>query len=980
MLEERNHTESFLAEEVSRGERLMRHHCANLPEDRRLDGVSQNDQVPGHPTNLEIYIEQSTGARLASDNAMDVLAHFVSAVPVPRDSSPQYPTYTIITHGTRFQAEVILPGNAPICCATGKIKTKKRLARQSAAFEACMQLRKKAYLNEFFMPIYQKRLPAMRNAALATGLSKGKAYSMRSKPSLWEEARGTVPTNLWVTLVDFVDGQLERPHAKLLLLTRTPLPSFPRFPIYLNNGETVTVLSTSLVLRGPIVASKHLIEKITQFTLVIFNDIFSKEYLEESEKMSYWLCPASQYVTNEGAANLPAESLVNNEILDEVVGSRAGFHWTDTMPTTSLLNKFVVDPWDGGRKFFTTHQICHDLTPNDPVPLDGVQKKGANSVLEFSVSLFKKSRGKVQWNSAQPVVTAVFSPYTTRRNLLAKPGARETSDKKVSKAYICPEPLRISALSPELATTCLMWPAIIHRFESCLISLEGTSLVGVECSPELALMAFTKDSDSSGDHDVTGEPIAVNVRSGMGENYERLEWLGDTFLKVATSISVFIMNPDENEFEFHVRRMLMLCNKNLFRASEQLKLSEFVRSKAFSRRIWYPEGLSLVRGTGVKTGDAPKPMFHDPQTHDLSQKSIADVSEALIGAAFLHARRPGVWTSQQFDNAVQTVTKLVDSEDHKMLRWDDYKETYAKMVPSYQTGFVSAVQKDLVIKLEAEHPYTWRYPRLAQVAFIHPSTPFSYVQLPNYQRLEFLGDALFDLAVVTFLFDRFPDRDPQFLTESKTSIVSNRFLGALCVKLGFHKHLRHNHSELTSSIRDYVALLEEAHAGAELLAPSQPDRLKDYWITVQDPPKCLSDIVESYIGAMFIDSGFQYSVVQDFFDRHVKFFFEDMSLFDSFAGNHPITHMTDILQNQLGCSEFRVLLRDYPGGEDGREKMLAAVLMVHDRIVEGSATTGTSGKYARVRVAKKAAEVFEGLSIVGFRASWGCTCNEKVAK
>jgi endoribonuclease Dicer len=490
-------------------------------------------------------------------------------------------------------------------------------------------------------------------------------------------------------------------------------------------------------------------------------------------------------------------------------------------------------------------------------------------------------------------------------------------------------------------------------------------------------MAFTKDSDNSGDHDVSGEPIIANVRSGMGENYERLEWLGDTFLKVATSISVFILNPDENEFEFHVRRMLMLCNKNLFRVSEQLKLFEYVRSKAFSRRLWYPEGLSLVKGTGVKTGEAPKAMFHVPQTHDLSQKSIADVSEALIGAAFLHARQPGQWTPQQFDNAVQTVTKLVGSEDHQMLRWNDYKETYSKMIPSYQTGVVSAVQKDLVAKLEAEHPYTWNFARLAQAAFIHPSVPFVYVQLPNYQRLEFLGDGLFDLAVVTFLFDRFPDKDPQFLTESKMSIVSNRFLGALCVKLGFHKHLRHQHSELTSSIRDYVALLEEAHAEAERLAPYQPDRLKDYWITVQDPPKCLSDIVESYIGAMFIDSGFQYSVVQDFFDRHVKYFFEDMSLYDSFANNHPVTRMTDLLQNQLGCSDFRVLLRDYPGGEDGREKMLAAVLMVHDRIVEGSATTGTSGRYARVRVAKKASEIFEGLSIVDFRARWGCTCDEK---
>jgi endoribonuclease Dicer len=128
---------------------------------------------------------------------------------------------------------------------------------------------------------------------------------------------------------------------------------------------------------------------------------------------------------------------------------------------------------------------------------------------------------------------------------------------------------------------------------------------------------------------------------------------------------------------------------------------------------------------------------------------------------------------------------------------------------------------------------------------------------------------------------------------------------------------------------------------------------------------------------MFIDSGFDYNVIQDFFDRHVKFFFEDMSLYDGFANNHPVTRMTDILQNQLGCSDFRILLRDYAGGEDGREKTLAAALMVHDRIVEGTATTGTSGRYARVRVAKQAGEIFEGMSPVDFKARWACTCSSR---
>jgi endoribonuclease Dicer len=980
MLEEGNHSEKFLAQKVIRGEHTMRQHCANLLPDRQLNGNIDPERLLDDAIDLDIHIEESTGARLTIGNAMAVLEHFVSAVPCSSDSRlSQCPTYAVFARGGRFQAEVILPGNSPICSATGKPQTKKQLARRSAAFEACMQLRKKAYLNEFFMPIYQKKLPAMRNAKLATGLSKGKSYPMRSKPSLWAETRGSVPDKLWATLIDLVDGELERPHRRLLFLTRTQQVNFPHFPIFLSNGQSVMVKSTNLGDRKPLDVSEHMTTKLTQFTLVIFNDVFSKEYLEEPEKMSYWLCPVNEGVTTEGATHiLPGN--IDHETLDEVVRNRKGYQWTAIMPTTFLLEKFVVDPWDGRRKFFTTREVRHDLTPDHPIPKDGVSKKDAKSILEFSLSPFKKSSGRAQLATTQPVIVAELSPYTLRRNLLAKPEAKEMTNKKLTKAYICPEPLRISAIPSDLAATCFLWPAIIHRFESCLISLEGISVVGVDCSPELALMAFTKDSDSSGDHDAD-EPVTVNISSGMGENYERLEWLGDTFLKVATSMSVYIMNPDENEFEFHVRRMLMLCNKNLFnRASDDhLKLYEYVRSKAFSRRIWYPEGLSLVRGTGVKTGDAPKPMFHGPEKHDLSQKSIADVSEALIGAAFLHARRPGRWTSQQFDNAVQTVTKLVGSQDHTMVRWEDYMATYLKAIPSYQIGHVTAVQKDLATKLEKEHPYCFRYPRLAQVAFVHPSLPFTHIQLPNYQRLEFLGDALFDLAAVTFLFDRFPDKDPHFLTESKMCIVNNRFLGALCVKLGFHRHIRHHHSELQGQISDYAVLLAEAHSEAQRLAQEQdqPHRLRDYWTTVQDPPKCLADVLESFCGAMFIDSGFDYNVIQDFFDRHVKFFFEDMSLYDGFANNHPVTRMTDILQNQLGCSDFRILLRDYAGGEDGREKTLAAALMVHDRIVEGTATTGTSGRYARVRVAKQAGEIFEGMSPVDFKARWACTCSSR---
>jgi endoribonuclease Dicer len=90
----------------------------------------------------------------------------------------------------------------------------------------------------------------------------------------------------------------------------------------------------------------------------------------------------------------------------------------------------------------------------------------------------------------------------------------------------------------------------------------------------------TKDSDNTEDH---GEE-QIKYKSGMGPNYERLEFMGDCFLKMATTISTFILKADELEFEMHVRRMCMLCNSNLLNnGAKPHSLWEYVRSMAFSR-------------------------------------------------------------------------------------------------------------------------------------------------------------------------------------------------------------------------------------------------------------------------------------------------------------------------------------------------------------------------------------------------------------
>jgi endoribonuclease Dicer len=116
-----------------------------------------------------------------------------------------------------------------------------------------------------------------------------------------------------------------------------------------------------------------------------------------------------------------------------------------------------------------------------------------------------------------------------------------------------------------------------------LIAREGCELLGLDIKAEYALEAFTKDSDNTEEH----RGLQIHVQRGMGKNYERLELLGDSVLKMATSISLFAQNPDDNEYDYHVNRMCLICNKNLFATATQKKLYEWIRSRGFSRYIIY---------------------------------------------------------------------------------------------------------------------------------------------------------------------------------------------------------------------------------------------------------------------------------------------------------------------------------------------------------------------------------------------------------
>ncbi|KAF2754590.1 dicer-like protein 1 [Pseudovirgaria hyperparasitica] len=950
MVEHGNYTQVETVLQSRQYEEIMRRFCESLPEDRLLDRKSENlEAALSEERGLRSYTDAKSGARLTYRLSLAVLAHFVDCLPKQGEMDVEaQPIYTTFSTGGKYRCEVVLPAHSPVSSATGRLYSRKITARCSAAFEACIMLRQKMFLDECLLPIYAKVLPAMRNAKLALDMNSKNLYPIKMKPDFWAHGRGQVPTTAYLTLLDVSDG-LDRPHSPLGLLTRKPLPSFPRFPIFMDDGKRTDVISVS-VLEG-ISITEDDAEGLTAFTLRVYSDLFAKTFEHDTAKMSYWLAPLGLTSEQISAGNLSGD-LIDWGLIHQTVRQQS-LEWKEDMPNEFLSDRFLVDVWDGGRRYYSL-EVAPEYQAQDVVEQ---VKKGAKKVqqrvIDYTVSLFNKSAAyhRDRWNMNQPVLRVERTSF--RRNLLAPPEAKERDPEK--QVYVCPEPLRISIIPPETAVFCYAFPAIIHRLESYLVALEATQILGLDIGPEFALEAMTKDSDNTDEH----ENVQNNFRRGMGSNYERLEFIGDCFLKMAASIALYVQKPEDNEFFQHCERMTMTSNKNLFETAIRLRLPEHVRSFAFSRRLWYPDSITLLGGKGHKAKDGEGPQI---QKHSLGDKTVADVCEAFIGAAYMQHNDPNHWVGKHWDNAVKAVTALVSSDIHAQTCWADYFASYK--VPPWQICEVRPQQSAMAAAIESKHPYHFNYPRLLRSAFMHASYGTAIERIPSYERLEFLGDSLLDMVFINDIFYRFPHADPQWLTEHKMPMVSNKFLAALCVRLRFYPHIKRNAAKLDSNIKEWVDEITEL----ERASKGEPD----YWTAAKEPPKALADVVEAFVGALFVDSGFDFSQVQRFYDLHVKWFFADMSVYDAFANNHPTTRLQNLLSVNLGCREYRIATRPLESVLPGAKPTVLAMVMVHGRVIAHH--EAESGRYGRVKVSTKALDRLDGLPPFEFRALYGCDC------
>jgi len=103
----------------------------------------------------------------------------------------------------------------------------------------------------------------------------------------------------------------------------------------------------------------------------------------------------------------------------------------------------------------------------------------------------------------------------------------------------------------------------------------------------------------------------------------------------------------------------------------------------------------------------------------------------------------------------------------------------------------------------------------------------------SYERLEHLGDSVLGVVVSSYLIKRYPDENEGFLTNLKKELVCNEMLGILSQKIGLDKfYIISRHNEDICSGRTNM--------------------------------KKLGDILEAFIGALWVDSGYDFRVVNKF--------------------------------------------------------------------------------------------------------------------
>ncbi|KAI1817583.1 RNase3 domain-containing protein [Poronia punctata] len=345
---------------------------------------------------------------------------------------------------------------------------------------------------------------------------------------------------------------------------------------------------------------------------------------------------------------------------------------------------------------------------------------------------------------------------------------------------------------------------------------------------------------------------AVSSRAaGLGTDYERLEFMGDSILKLAATLSVMIEHPNHPEGFLSACKDRIVSNSRLCRASVDQGLHRFILNERFRTKGWRPHYIKDL----IAHEETP------PPKKQISTKTLADVVESLIGAAF---QEGGMSKALICMGIFLPEVKWYDLPRGHMLI-SNTKQIKPDLPPQYK------VLEDLI-------GYEFRNKTLLLEAITHGSWNLYMSTESSMERLEFLGDAILDNVITTNLWNQKPVLKNHQMHLLRTATVNADLLGFLVMEwhimqettsisqdadhtttvtqspVFFWQFMRKGSAQLSAAQR----AAEERHAAHRDTVLDAITRGKAYpWALLAHIaiPKFFSDMFEALLGAIWVDSG-----------------------------------------------------------------------------------------------------------------------------
>lgn len=202
-------------------------------------------------------------------------------------------------------------------------------------------------------------------------------------------------------------------------------------------------------------------------------------------------------------------------------------------------------------------------------------------------------------------------------------------------------------------------------------------------------------------------------------------------------------------------------------------------------------------------------------------------------------------------------------------------------------------------------------------AFIHRSylNENPRVTLGNNERLEFLGDAVLELAVTEFLYVKYPSESEGKLTSWRAALVNTKMISSVAQKLGFGDFLLLSRGEAKESgkSRQYI----------------------------------LANTFEAFIGGLHLDQG--YGACVRFIDKNLLV--ELPKIIDQQLYKDAKSHFQEIAQEKLKITPVYQVLEEQ--GPDHAKYFVVGVYLGQEFVAKGG---GYSKQEAEEETAKQALE------------------------